>query len=47
MSAWGFGPVRIRAFTRLAFWLVKEAWRRTREVEIGQHIEMTVELDVE
>ena len=47
MSAWGFGPLRFKAFSRLAYYLIREAWKQTRDVEIGQKIEMTVELDVE
>jgi hypothetical protein len=43
---WGFGRVRFAAFVRLAYRLIREAWKQTREVHIGDKLEITVELEV-
>jgi hypothetical protein len=43
---WGFGKVHFFQFLRLAYHLVREAWRH-REVTKGEVIEFTVTLEVE
>ncbi len=44
---WGFGSVRLRAFTKLSFMLIRKAWKDTRQVAKGDKLVCTIELDVE
>jgi len=44
---WGFGKVRLIAFVKLSYALIREAWKQTREVSIGDKLECTITMDIE